>query len=186
MMFLPDLHGFMMIKFMYPFFIFGLFIGKYEIDLENIKWAIFVTSLVVWVLLLLNWDKKYFIYTSGMAYIDKPFLEQTIINGFRYIAGFSGTISVYYLVLLIRNYTKLINYFSKLGSLSFGIYIIQTFVFDNIGKLHKPSFIIDNVFAYNFLFTPLCATAVSIGCVLLIFQIQRFEFLNRILLGGRR
>lgn len=91
--------------FMYPFFVGGFYFAKYKdkipMALMNVKYF----SLVLFPLMMLFYQKKHFIYTTGILSSANK-LELLSIDLFRWAIGFIG--SVFVLVILEVIYNNLI------------------------------------------------------------------------------
>ncbi len=126
-----------------------------------------------------NYDS--YIYTSGYKIIQKNFLEQILIDFYRFIIGLVGSI---FILLVLYRITKHIKGIKKIiiyiGQNTFGVYIISQFVFSyvinrityNLPGINYLVIILETIFILSF----------SLLCTRII---KYSKLLNRLLLGGR-
>lgn len=185
---IPDSYNLFLYKYMYPFFVAGYFYREYADviwkKLDNImtKRTLMIVFALLYAFLLLFFEKESYIYISGYTLIGKNWGNQVIINVYRMLIGFSGSIVI--ILLLNECYEKLneenIKYWIYMGKNSLGIYIISGLFFTYLmpgitGRFQGINYIIS-----------LIETIIIIICSLLITKIiQNVSFLNRILFGGR-
>lgn len=89
-------------QFMYPYFVIGYFLSKYEHRLkQNVKNFIGGTSFIAWVIMLLNYRKEHYIYITkigGSLYSTSEYLK---IDMFRWLIGLFGSIGVIWIFSLL-------------------------------------------------------------------------------------
>lgn len=187
---MPDNFRLAMDKFMYPYFWTGYFIHKYIDIIYKYRKIILSVSFVVFLLLLIGWDTKYYIYVTGMSFyaieeskiIFFPFLEKLSIVSYRYFIGFWGC--MFFFLLLKELYNPkwhLSRLLKELGKYTLGIYVIHIFVEGMILKqINLPNV---GFFAFNFLITPAVSVLLIFFCVFLIKLLQKNRMSSFLFLG---
>lgn len=135
---LPNVYGIPYHAFMYPFFIVGFLwnkykmYGKYSVLSPPIKWSILSAFMVLFIFLCTKYTKTDYVYISGTCIVtnDQGVLlnyNQLCVDVFRYIIGFTGSVTILLIVKLTYNYTgdKLNFIVSAIGRKSMGIYVIS-------------------------------------------------------------
>lgn len=175
--------------FMYPYFILGFFYAEYKDKLHPAIHNLKYFTLVLFPILLCFYERKHFIYTTGLFNIDKYSLfEIIVIDMYRWLIGLIGSIFVLTFVEIIYKYVikkdskKLIfNGLSTLGKKSLQIYVISVpliaaylpiILQKVLSYFNNENIFIKNIFIYNFIFTLLVAVAYSF---ILYFIIKLFE-----------
>lgn len=181
----PDVLNLLLYKYMYPFFIIGYFYNKdgYDMKLKEIsqKRISMILAGITFVILFSFYNYDSYIYTSGYKIIQKNFLEQILIDFYRFIIGLVGSI---FILLVLYRITKHIKGIKKIiiyiGQNTFGVYIISQFVFSyvinrityNLPGINYLVIILETIFILSF----------SLLCTRII---KYSKLLNRLLLGGR-
>lgn len=129
---IPDIYLLQYYKFMYPYFLLGYLFNKYKHYLlpklktkENI---ILGVSLMTYILLLIFFNYNSYIYTSGHYILNGHLTKQLLIDIYRYIIGFVGSIVIILLTKKIIN-NKKIPFMAKIGESTMGIYMISSLIF---------------------------------------------------------
>ena len=187
---IPDNFRLAMDKFMYPYFWFGYFIHKYIDKIYKYKNTILPISFIIFVLLLINWEKKYYIYVTGMSFyfiegykiIFFPYMERLYIVIYRYLIGFSGCI--FFFLLLKKLYNPkwyLYRLLKETGKYTLGIYVIHIFIEGMILKhINLPNI---GFFSFNFLVTPIVSIFLIFFCIIIIKLLQKNKLSNFLFLG---
>ena len=176
---LPDMFNLQYLKFMYPYFVGGYFSKKYrKIIYENRNMIIIIASIVFFIMIL-DWKKDYYIYTTGMNLFTNNIINKFKIILYRYIIGIAGSILMIYLGIKLY-YIDRYNILSKLGKYTLSIYIIQSYIFMFIDKIN---FNINNNFIFNIIFTPSIAIIVITICLIINRLLSKNIIIRRIFLG---
>jgi fucose 4-O-acetylase-like acetyltransferase len=173
LVFVSDGYNFYLTKFVIPYFFAGYLVHKYKLKTNNLIVAI---SAVAYIALIYFWRDAYYIYTSHTD-LHLPDLQNSYIDLYRYLAGFTGIILFLYLMKWLPHFKV----FEVLGKYTLGIYIIGMFFNPYLDRLKLHY----NPFLYNFVYTPVVACLIIGICVGLSILIGKSKILNRYLLGGR-
>ena len=132
-------------KFMYPFFIFGYFVAKYQKILlakKCYRWWCVILSFILWIILVSFYNRDSFIYTTGISYNHSNVIKQALIDIYRYAVGFCGCFWVIGICYWLSNKTfpicflqTLRNLVERWGKKSLGIYVFQVYFFMIITKI---------------------------------------------------
>ena len=161
--------------FMYPYFVAGYMWHREGMDEKfTLRKSLTLGVVLLWMVMLLFFDKASFIYTTGTAivkYSQKVFVSSQLgIDVFRWAIGFAGSAAV----LLLLRLVKPVEIFAALGAKSLGIYILHV----NVVSIVLPA---QGGYIINFFE----AVLLSAICYLLGVVISRSRILNRFILGGR-
>lgn len=181
MLLIPDNLNSQMVKFMFPYFAVGYLYNKNKNKCQNYLKYIKSFSFIVFPILLLFWNKDYYIYTTGMSIYVQNITYKIFIIMYRYLAGFVGIVFIIQVVKKSLNYLKL-NFFTYIGKDTLGIYIISGYMMIFLTKI--PIYI-ENKAIYNFIFTPLITILVIFICIFFTKLLQKYKYTNKLLLGGR-
>lgn len=183
--FIPDMLGFALYKYMYPFFVLGYFFNKNKMymiyDRLNKKVIIFCLLFIFLILFsLYNYDS--FIYTTGHYILKGKLLTQVLINLYRYIIGLFG--SCFVLVLIREIYLKIpkkINIvIEKWGENSLGIYALSNLIF--VYVLPNITLFVKD---FNFILIFLETVIILVVVMILIKFIKKNSILRYLLLGNK-
>lgn len=176
-------------KFMFPFFWMGYFMHKYLDILNRYKKTILVTSLIVWIILLCFWDKKYYIYVTGCAFyhiehfrlVAEDFFPRLQIVAFRYLIGIAGSFAFFFFAQ--RIYRPFFHFIAAIGQKTLGIYIIHILLMGFIiPYLQWPE---SNFYLFSLVYTPLTAAGLLSVSLLITWLLEKNKFTNLVFLGGR-
>ncbi|MEG0618349.1 MAG: acyltransferase family protein [Bacilli bacterium] len=164
--------------FMYPYFLIGYLFRKYYN--KNNKLVGFL-SCIVYFIMLPFFDKKYYIYTTGINFFNSYIKGFITVDMFRWVLGLTGSIVFMIVLKLIYKYfrdLKIINFIIKIGNYPLHFYLIQnviiSFGYNYLYQIicnhlgFNPLF--PNQFLYNWFFTPI----LSIIFLLLMYNIIKF------------
>ena len=188
MLLLPDSLRLAMDKFMFPFFWAGYFIHKYIDWIIDKKQIIILVSITIFTTLLMFWKLEYYIYKSPMSLYDLAnntisfhhLLERIEIVSYRYLIGLFG--SVFIFLSLQSIYNDKLQFISKTGSYTLGIYIIHIFIEGHLLTRINMSYL--SFITYNFIITTTTSVLVIYICIFLIKLIQKNRLLNLLMLGS--
>lgn len=177
-----DKYGLIYMKYMYPYFLFGYFYNLYRDKFVVWKKPATYISLIAFPILLFFWSKQDLIYHSGMSIYNPDVLKELMIAVERYAIGFAGTIVV---VTIFKNllYFPPSKFITRAGTLSLGIYIIQTVIFA-IADIFVPSYTV-NYYVYTFIFTLTVSILIIIITMYLTRKISEIPVIGKALFGGR-
>ena len=190
--------------YMYPYFIIGFYFARYKSGLnirksKTLEWSVKIASICIFIVMLFFYEKKHYIYTTGLYGKDYGLLESLSIDVFRWAIGLFGSIAIISVVQIIfdiimkRGDKKhyLTQAVSKMGENSLRIYALSV----SLLSFWLPtvySFAIRNIFGYNvlahnmylydFVYTPLIAIAYSLGIYFVIKLFRKIKF-DKILFG---
>lgn len=181
--------------FMLPYFVLGYIFCKNKIFehsfYNKIKWL----AVVVWVIMLCLFKKKYYIYTSGILLLHSQYgvYEQVKIDMFRYIIGFVGVIAVIEICRVIYQVIqkkRFINMTLYAGVHSLDLYTMQRVfletiigsVFGHVVQNHG-NILVKNMVIYDIGITVICA--ILCYCILIVASkiLHKSDVLSLILFG---
>lgn len=178
---------------MYPCFILGSFLCDLinnEILYKRLKYVFFL-CLVVYLLLLFNWNDG-LINTSGvgLSYSNLSLEEirvYSIQHYYRLIMGLSGAtaiiIGAYFLSKIIK-FNLIGDKISDIGKKTLEIYILQSLILETLCPLFIDSSNIDITF-WEIIVAPLLSLIILALCLLLIKFISKFGIFNLLIFGKR-
>lgn len=156
--------------YMYPYFVLGFYFAKYKDKLPNTIVTIKYVSLPLFPVLMLFYEKKHFIYTTGLFPHDNYSLTQMLfIDAYRWLIGLVGSIfAITILHIIYEHFTLKCNKpvvstaLAKLGKCSIKIYTFSvpflstylSFLFPKmLSLLNINNIFVTNALVYNFVFT---------------------------------
>ncbi len=169
--------------YMYPFFVLGFLFAENKDRLPSVMICLVkCVSLPLFPVMLLFYEKKHYIYTTGIIPNGNT-IEQIIIDGFRWTIGLVG--SIFVLVILEYLYkqckqvflkkTGIVKPLSHLGMKSLQVYCLSVSLLSFwLPKLHNQLCSVlggnrfaSNMLMYDFVYTPLVAIlyAIIICCI---------------------
>lgn len=186
--------------FMYPYFIAGFLFNAYKEIIPNKLLNFKNISLLIFPIMLNFYEKKHYIYTSGINPFSSEYgvVGQISIDIFRWGIGFTGSIFIICILEMILKNMKpnkkiniIINQAAKLGVVSLQIYVMQRIclefvaskVYQIISKEIGFNLLAQNTFLYNFVFTPLIALTFAIVLFHITKLINKNNKLSYILFG---
>lgn len=160
--------------FMYPYFIIGFYFAKYKDKLPKCVYNIKYLSLILFPLLMCYYDKKHFIYTTGIFPSENYAIKEMLfIDLYRWLIGLVGSIfaitvlQIVYTKIVLKTKRRIISRgFSLLGEKSLQIYSLSipflsvylSVAFPiALNLLNINNIFVENMFIYNFAFTFLLA-----------------------------
>lgn len=174
------------VKFMAPYFMMGILVCKHMDFILKNKHVIGFLSIGTWMVMLLLWDKQYYIYITPMSYFNVDFWQHTKIIMFRYLIGFAGSFSMAYLCYFIISKDNIFSRFiSFFGLYTLPIYAISTLVIYRITNEIDINNICENTYVYNLIITTFFSLFILLLCILIANLIKRNTLISSILFGGR-
>lgn len=184
--------------YMYPYFVLGFYFAKYKNSFSKIIHNTKYLCLALFPILLFFYEKKHYIYTTGIFSSSYSLYQMIKIDLFRWLIGLVGSIFIITILEIIyKKITQKVKKpmisitLSRVGEKSIQFYVISV----PILSVYLPFMLskvlsvlnIENIFAkntliYNFVFTFILAI---ISTVFLFFIIKIFEKLkiNKIIFG---
>ncbi len=183
--------------FVYPYFIIGFYFAQYKDVIPQKLMSLKYISLPLFPVMLMFYETKHYIYTSGIIGGEYSIKEYIMIDAFRWAIGLVGSIFVLTIVEILFNllYNKFYDRFmfkgvAKLGQNSLQIYCLSTAMLSswlNIGfpyviRFFGKNIFTQNMFVYNFVFTFILSVAYSVGLYWLIKLFDKLK-ISKILFG---
>jgi hypothetical protein len=181
--------------FMYPYFVIGFYFARYREKLPVCVCKARYLSLILFPALLCFYEKKHYIYITGLFSADYPFPEMCLIDGFRWLIGLVGSVFVLtVLELLFRNgfFEQIISpWLEKLGKKSLQIYALSLPLLSSVLShgfpaalrfLGMENIFVRNMIIYNFVFTLSLAVVYAVGLYLAVRLLEKTK-ISRILFG---
>lgn len=172
-------------KFLAPYFLLGFcahyFMGLIE---RNRHWIGCISSMA-WVVMLLFWDKEFYIYITKMTFHGVEFWHQFYVVVYRYAIGFFGSVSAIYLysyTVSLRRFSLVAAY---IGGYTLPIYIISTLTLWRIAGFIDVGHYLNNKIIYNLLATTLFASLIVIFCISIAAVLKKTSLTRFLFLGGR-
>lgn len=184
----PDSFWFNAHKFMVPFFLGGYYYAKRKSKYLDNRY-VGIAAIALWLLLMLNYSKDTYIYTTGISILGKDSMTyQMFVDLYRYLVGFAGVVAI---VFLLKNLYRIILHrqncvaagvrktIEYMGRDSLTFYILSTYLFVWVMPYLTQSF------SLNYLIIIAETVIVSLMCFLVGSLIKRNSFLSRILIGKK-
>ncbi|ANO78864.1 TPA: acyltransferase [Escherichia coli] len=126
---LPDDNNMKMIKYLAPYFAFGMMLPRIKHYACSIGVTAIALTFMSWVLLIIFWSKSYYIYITGMTLPKGGEWQQAFNNIYRYAGGFAGCAVVMMAARILIKAKHLTAIFSFIGRHTLVIYNSDVFVF---------------------------------------------------------
>ena len=182
---ITDSLNFSVYKFMYPFFVGGYLYSKNKEKIDKKILSVKVEHLliglfVLYILLIFNFERSSFIYTSGYTIIGINMINQIYINLFRLFIGLFGSVFILLLInFLIKKYGyRKVYLISKLGKESLGIYIISGYLILILSRFTPD-------LKLNYLINIVETFAILVLSYFFTILLNQFNVTNKFLFGGR-
>lgn len=181
--FIPDGLNLYLYKFMYPYFIIGYLFNKHY-NKNRIQYKfnskILITIIgTIFFILLLFYNKNTYIYTTLIRITENNYQDQIWYDTYRYLIGILG--SLFFILVFMRNkfnIPKINNFVLLLGRETMGIYIISTFINNNIMNHFSK-----HINQFSILITCFETIIVLAICLITIKFISKSKYLSLLLLG---
>ena len=188
--------------YVYPYFVIGFYFAQYKITYGKnrvLELLVKIFSIIGYVVSLFFFEKKHYIYTTGLYDSQYSFLENIGIDIFRWFIGLVGCIAVISIIELLFNtitlkakkQLPLSLSLSKVGEKSLQIYALSVSLLSFwlnklysyvVIKIFGYNILTQNIYLYNFVFTPLIAIAYLLSIYFIIKIFERIKF-SKILFG---
>jgi hypothetical protein len=186
---IPDVLYSHLYKFMYPYFIAAYLWEKEKIWdkiqkslSRNIKIWGSISILIIFIVLLLFYSQDSYIYNTGITIWNKNIVNQLLLDFYRWIIGFFGSISVLIVIKILLKWIKTKRLWlpiASIGQNTLGIYIFSNYLFTyvvlRITQKLEP----------NYLIAVLETLIVLIMSYFFTRLIGKNRITRRLLLGGR-
>ena len=187
--------GFVFNAWLYPYFILGYLIAKYPDIYKSIEKYVGIVSIVAFIGMLFFFEKKHFIYTTGL--IGGGSIADSIkIDVFRWMIGLFGSLSVIYILKLFFKFArndkiqKLFLCIEKVGEESLGVYVLSVSILSHWLQI-SAEWMLSNctwinwneiIYVFNFIITPSIAIVYAVFLVWLIKKLRKLG-IYRIIFG---
>lgn len=179
--------------FMYPYFVVGFIFAKYKDSISKFVIRLKYISLAVFPIMFMFYDKRHYIYTSGIVSSDSIY-EVLLIDGYRWAIGFVG--SVFALVVLdilfklFYKWQRIVKPISVLGKYSLQIYAVSFSVLNFwLPKLYGKVCVMlgcsvysINEIVFNYGFTIFVAIVYAIAILCFVKILERIK-VNKLIFG---
>ncbi len=156
--------------YMYPYFVLGFYFAKYKNKIPNTIINMKYVSLPLFPVLMLFFEKKHFIYTTGIfPYNNYSAAQMLVIDAYRWLIGLVGSIfAITILHIIYKHFTLkcskpvISTALAKLGKCSIKIYTFSvpflsaylSILFPKVlSLLNISNIFVTNMLIYNFVFT---------------------------------
>lgn len=178
---------------MYPFFIVGLLLWKYEDAFFKRKKLIILISLLLYISLSYFYTpKEYNMYDHLFSWNS----EYLLLYFIRILIGISAS---FICIICIRELciktgeNSITNYLAKIGTCTLGIYVFQQnfmvigkyYCIDFVQKINPFKDTIYEFIYYDYIFCLACATIITLICTYMVIIIRKTKYLRLILLGEK-
>lgn len=179
--------------YMYPYYAIGFYFAKYK-DFILQKVGVFkYVGVIIYPIMLCFFDKKHYIYTSGIFSDDYTFQQYLGINCFRWVIGAAGSWCVLILIKSIYDFSVYKKYelsiffrgMNKLGEKSLQIYALSVIFLSSYLYVGYPkvvsvfpqieTFWVNHIFIYNYVFTFVLAILYSVGLLLVVNLFEKYN-----------
>ena len=184
--------------YVYPYFVIGYAINEFEIFRNSIyRKVVQPIGAALWCVLLLFYQKKHYIYVSGLLGKIEEYglIGQLLIDAYRYIIGFVGCTAIIAIARWVFDNLQdkgiKTGFIQILGQHTLEIYIMQRVVLERyVAGLYQTAvayigknMIAENRLIYDLFFT--LFSAVLLGTLLLKISnaVSKYPRINRILFG---
>lgn len=182
--------------FMYPYFLLGFFFNEKGIFEKNAYKRLRAIFIIGWFVMLPFYEKKHYIYTSGVLPFDSGYgmAEQIKIDLFRYTIGFFGLIAVIEFCKYCYNRiarTTLSKMVEQAGRLSLDVYVLQGLflekviarIFDKSVRIVGYNYLMGNQILFDFGFSLFCVIACLLFLTWTARKIEKNAYLRYIMFG---
>lgn len=138
--FSPDILWLNAYKFVVPYFVVGFVCARNSVSLTPPRKILSFGLLCTWIVLMLFYSTEHYVYLTKFSIFGKPFgviwLEQLIIDVYRYIVGFVGCGAILFIGRYIWHRLEKLSWASNkilwLGRHSIAVYILSTYMFTDV------------------------------------------------------
>ena len=178
--------------YMYPYFVIGYLYAENEERLKSVRNIFSVFSCAIFVVMMFFFQKKHYIYTSGLFGGENK-VDTLKIDFFRWAIGLFGSVTAIYVcrgVYKLINKAKICAGIELLGQNSLAVYALSVSLLSYwLPRLSNKALylfpIIDwnnYIWCYNLIITPVVAALYSVALLLIIILLKRIK-LHRLIFG---
>ena len=171
---------------MLPFFWTGYFFSKYQDKIVNYSSVLLFSSIVLYILLYLNWDSRFTVYITEVDFIhfSSPYFDfnNLFIVLYRYGIGLCGSlffILLSYKIVCKWNTNSMVRYAISIGTSTLSIYLIQYYSLEIMLSMLALNLSLPLNCIYAF---PIAVIEVLV-CWMVTQQINKIPILKSILFG---
>lgn len=180
--------------FVYPYFVIGFLFAKYKEKLPQFVWKLKYLSLLLFPVLVCFYEKKHYIYTTGLYAPAYEAVEMLKINAYRWTIGLIGSIFALTVLQIIyaflqakMNTSSALDGLSKIGEKSLQIYVLSVpllegylpiVLSDLLTHFGIPNIFAQNLFVYNYIFTFSLAILYSVALYYLVKLLEKAKISN--------
>lgn len=178
--------------FMYPYFVIGFYFAQYKNSWPKKLLRIKYISLPLFPILLCFFEKKHYIYITGLIPNDKySTTEMLFIDAYRWLIGLVGSVFIitilefiYNQVIVKRKKHIISTALSKIGKKSLQIYVLSIPLLSNFLSYFLPrvlnilkidNFLVKNMVFYNFGFTLFLAILYAFGLFYFVILLEKLK-----------
>lgn len=182
--FVPDVFFLNLYKFMYPYFVAGYLINKYN-KTQDIKGIIcnknyFFITTIIYFILLAFYNNDSYIYTTGHCILNGNIIYLLLNNIYRMVIGFVG--SLFVTMILYFAYKKInLKHISYIGKKSLGIYALSDIIFVYILPIITAS-----IQKFNILYTFIETVIILSFCLGMVWILEKNQYTKYIFLGIKK
>jgi len=178
--------------FVFPYFVIGFCFSLYREKIPAFLMKLKYASLVIFPVMLMFYEKKHYIYTSGLIGSQYSIKEYIFIDAFRWAIGLVGSlfiITVVFLIFKIKPLEKLFTALSKLGGYTLQIYVYQTIILSGMVDIMLPrlfkafgihNFLPENAVLYNAVIVPILSVISTIFFYFMSKWLNKFKIIQTI------
>ena len=180
--------------FVYPYFVIGFLFAKYKEKVPQFAGRLKYLSLLLFPVLACFYEKKHYIYTTGLYSPAYEAVEMLKINAYRWTIGLIGSIFaltllqiIYQLIQAKKNSSAVIDGLSKIGEKSLQIYVLSVPLLEGhlpmalselLALFGIPNIFAKNMFVYNYIFTFSLAILYSFALYYLVKLLEKAKISN--------
>ena len=181
--------------YMYPYFVLGFYFAQYKDKLPSLLLKMKYISLPLFPILLCFYDKKHYIYTTGLLPgSDYSLSQMLLIDAYRWLIGLVGSVFVITILQLLYQYVtvKLKNPLLSIGLSAIGRKSLQIYALSvpflsvylanffpkALSLLHIENIFVRNIFVYNFVFTALLSVEYAVILYFIVKLLEKFKIAN--------
>jgi hypothetical protein len=178
--------------FMFPYFVIGFYFALYKDKIPAMLMKLRYISLVLFPVMIMFFEKKHYIYTSGLIGSQYSIREYLYIDIFRWAIGLVGSVFVMtfiFLVFKLKVFQKLFDCFEKLGRYTLHIYVYQVVLLLRFGELAVNlmfkvlgtyNVLPERLLLFHALIVPIITVVATIVLYYISRQLNKFKFIQNI------
>lgn len=168
---MPDINVIPYLKFLFPFFVLGMFFKKIKSFLFNNQW-LSIILITLYLSLGIIWKSDFYVYNTGFNLFS---IHDIIINSVRFVAGITGICLFMYITHLVSRLPHAAKILSALGMMTLPLYTIQQLIFRLLTKCSN--------LGGNYPMTLIIATFVVLISIGVYKILRKIPYMNTFLFG---